>query len=271
MKSVSIYSTEDKQWCARAILEDDPSFKVTEVIEAGPVLALTALLEIEKDRADDRVTSAKLAACDDLKEAIREGEDPAQVVTALIRILGNGAPMIVVECDRLIAELGKWKEGAQVERRVIRALKAELAALEEESMETAGILSDVCGAAFADPMRAEAHGYQGVLDQVKRLREYHGLGPYGAEAEDLRRELNGFLVDCSPRLNGAIQSILDKVSARDSLAYLESQDKPHQELRDAVIAAALTWGDYSYGTEPRHVLKALDATTLALYMAQNEG
>jgi hypothetical protein len=39
----------------------------------------------------------------------------------------------------------------------------------ESDEQTAGLLADICDAAFGDPARAEAHGYAGVLERVREL------------------------------------------------------------------------------------------------------
>ena len=57
-------------------------------------------------------------------------------------------------------------ETAERERDAVqRALDAE----EKCALESGGILSDVCDWAFGDEMRAEIHGYDGVMEQVRSL------------------------------------------------------------------------------------------------------
>jgi hypothetical protein len=51
----------------------------------------------------------------------------------------------------------------------LSSLLTGYAAEEEEHTRTAGLLADICGAAFGDPQRAEVHGYAGVLEQVRYL------------------------------------------------------------------------------------------------------
>ena len=59
----------------------------------------------------------------------------------------------------------KWQKAA----RRNAALEVCLADEIEDGHETAGLLADVCDAAFDDEERALNHGYTGVLERVREL------------------------------------------------------------------------------------------------------
>lgn len=57
-----------------------------------------------------------------------------------------------------------WKQ--QAER-----LEAQLAAEERCATESGGILSDICDLVFDDPERASTNGYEGVKEEIVKLKE----------------------------------------------------------------------------------------------------
>ena len=127
----------------------------------------------------------------------------------------------------------------------IRELELAESLKETECLAVNGLMADVCDAAFKNGLRSEMHGYDGIVERIKEI-----FGRPGSEAEDLRREIRLAIKNRRESIHGeymglTLESILDRVDARDSLAYLQAQDKPNEDLRRVVVDAAVAW-DQSY-------------------------
>lgn len=72
---------------------------------------------------------------------------------------------------------------------------------------------------------------------MKLKTEYQAIDGYslpdGAEAEELRAELEALIESKNVSLS-TVQDVLDRVSARDSLRFLEAKDKRFNRLRRRV-------------------------------------
>lgn len=144
------------------------------------------------------------------------------------------------DCDRFLLT----EEGKGLDESVYYNFGRLLGAAEYVDMTVLELLDFHEIPLFIEPERPPCTVYSHFCDE-------HGF-VHGAEAEELRKGVENLMrdFDCDRGFQSELQRLLDRVVARDSLAYLEAQERAEEATSDGACApGCLGWFHANIGED----------------------